>query len=68
MEVILYSTGCPKCNLLKKIMTENKIKYTEVTSIDEMQALGLTEAPQLSIDGQFYKFKDALMWARQNGG
>lgn len=68
MKVILYSTGCPKCNLLKKIMTEKKIKYTEVTSIDEMQALGMTEAPQLCVDGQLYKFKDALTLVRQNGG
>lgn len=68
MDVILYSTGCAKCNILKRIMTERNIKFTENNSTDEMQELGFTEVPQLSVDGKIYSFTDALAWARQNGG
>lgn len=68
MSVILYSTGCPKCNILKKILTERNIPFTENNSTDEMQDLGFKEVPKLDVDGQIYDFTNALSWARQNGG
>ncbi len=66
--VILYSTGCPKCKILCKVMTENHIPFVENNSVEDMQALGFTEAPKLSVNGTIYNFTDALKWARQNGG
>lgn len=68
MNVILYSTGCPKCNILKKILTEKNIAFTENNSVEEMQQLGFQEVPKLDVEGQIYDFTDALAWARQNGG
>ena len=68
MNIILYSTGCPKCNVLKKTLSDRNIQFTEVNSVDEMQRLGFKEAPKLSVDGKIYSFKDAMAWARQNGG
>lgn len=40
--VILYSTGCPRCSVLKKKLEEKGINYTENNSVDEMLALGIS--------------------------
>ena len=46
-EVILYSTGCPKCNVLKQKMDNCGISYTVNDSVDEMLSLGITQVPVL---------------------
>lgn len=68
MKVTLYTTGCPKCKILHKILTENNIQFNENDSVDEMQKLGFKEIPKLDVDGTIYDFKDAIEWARKNGG
>lgn len=62
MNVILYSRGCPKCHVLEKKLNIAGIEYTVNDSIDEMRAIGITELPQLSVDGVRYGFIDALRW------
>lgn len=62
MEVILYSTHCPKCNVLKSKLDEKGIAYTENTNTKEMVAKGFREAPVLEVDGTIYKFKEAVDW------
>lgn len=58
--IILYSTGCPRCNVLKKKLSEKNIAYTENTSTEEMLALGITEVPVLSLDGVLLNFREAV--------
>ena len=58
--IILYTTGCPRCNVLKKKLSDKSITYTENTDVDEMLSLGITEAPMLSVDGKLLKFTDAV--------
>lgn len=60
--LILYSTGCPKCAILKKKLDAAHITYTENNSVDEMQALGMTEAPSLFVDGELLGFRQAVDW------
>lgn len=62
MNVILYSTGCPKCKILKKKLVEKKIDYTENQNVEEMIALGTNQVPVLKIDGTVMKFKEAIEW------
>ena len=38
-EAILYSTGCPKCKVLKQKMDAVGFTYQENNSVDEMLAL-----------------------------
>ena len=66
MRVILYSTGCPKCKVLMKKMDTANIEYEVNTSIDEMQALGFSSAPKLSVGGSVLGFMDAIKWINQN--
>ncbi len=60
--VILYSTGCPKCKILKKKLAEKNIDYTENQNVEEMVALGIDQVPVLKIDGEIMKFKEAVEW------
>ena len=58
--VILYSTGCPKCKVLKIKLDELKIEYTENNSVEDMEKLGIMSVPVLSIDGKMYDFLEAV--------
>lgn len=63
--IILYSTDCPKCKVLKTKMNEKGIKYKENKSIDEMLKLGIKSAPVLSVDGKMMDFKSALTYVKE---
>lgn len=60
--IILYSTGCPLCKVLKSKLDEKGIAYEENNSIDEMQALGITQVPMLKVNEELYAFKQAVDW------
>lgn len=62
MQIILYSTGCPRCMVIQKKLTEKNINYTKVTSEEDILALGVKEVPILSVDGDLMGFKDAVEW------
>ena len=62
MNVILYSTGCPKCNILKKKLSSKNIEYTENQNVDEMISLGIEQVPILSVDGVMMDFGKANHW------
>lgn len=49
--IIMYSTGCPRCLILKRELDKRGIKYTENNSIDEMCKLGINSVPVLCVDG-----------------
>lgn len=66
MNVILYSTNCPKCNVLKKKLDSKSIQYIENHSVEEMLALGITQAPVLSVDGELLDFPRANEWVNQS--
>lgn len=67
-KVILFSTGCSKCGILKKKLDNNKIPYTENNDADEMQRLGMTEAPGLMVDGILLNFGQAINWVSAHAG
>lgn len=72
MEVILYSTGCPKCNVLKKKLEAANINYTEVTDIDKVSQIcnstGFDSVPIIAIeDGHILDFNRAIAWVKQVG-
>lgn len=57
---ILYSSGCPKCEVLKQKMIEKNIDFTECTDIETMLSLGIEQVPVLSINGELYEFAAAV--------
>lgn len=62
-QIILYSTGCPMCHGLEDILNKKGIVYTLCTNEDKMRALGITQVPMLSIDGNLLKAPQAMKWA-----
>lgn len=66
-DIILYTTFCPKCNVLKKKLDEKDISYKICTSIDEMIELGMMTSPYLSVDGNLMDFVQACEWVNEYG-
>lgn len=70
MDIVLYSTGCPRCDQLKKALINANIKYAENNSVEDIKETGITKVPFLKIDGKFLEFAEAMEWInnKQNGG
>ena len=62
---ILFSTGCPKCTILKKKMSQKGIEYTEVSDTQQMLDMGLKSVPWLEVDGQMMNFEQANKWINE---
>lgn len=65
MTVTLYSTGCPRCTVLRKKLDAKGIKYAVNDSTRDMLDLGITQVPVLSIDGKLLPFTKAVEWINQ---
>lgn len=63
--IILHSTGCPKCEVLKKKLNEKGVDYTENHDVEVMFSLGLTHVPILDVNGELLEFADAVAWINQ---
>ena len=66
MDIILYSTGCPKCNVLKSKLAEKNIEFVENNSVEDMMGLGITQVPVLSVCGVLLDFKKAVTWVNNS--
>lgn len=62
MEVVFYSTHCPRCEVLSKKMEKKGITFTEVNDVKEMRQLGFMSVPMLSVDGQIMDFSASIEW------
>lgn len=66
--MILYTTGCPKCKVLALKLDQKNQTYTVNDSIEEMEALGFSEAPMLQLDdGTILDFSDAIQYVNSLG-
>lgn len=65
--VKLYSTHCPKCNLLEKQLLKQNIEFEVIDDKDVMIAKGFQSAPKLEINGEILDYNIALKWV-MNGG
>lgn len=62
MKTILYSTNCPKCNILEKKLKSEGIEFEVVNDAQIMIDKGFEEAPQLEVDGKIMNFMEAISW------
>lgn len=62
MKVILYSTNCPKCNVLEKKMTQKNVEFEIVNGTKEIVKMGYLTAPLLKVDDKIMEFKEANDW------
>ena len=64
MNIIFYSTDCPRCRILKKKLDMAGLEYTINTDVDQMLKMGFQEAPVLGVDNAFMNFTQANTWLR----
>lgn len=63
MEIVLYSTHCPRCSVLEKKLKKKQLHYTEVTDVEVMKKMGLKSAPAMQVDGgKLMNFQEANDW------
>ena len=65
MDVILYSTNCPKCNILEQKLKDKNIEFEICTDVDLMQSKGFTMAPMLEKEGEALDFGSAVKWINE---
>jgi len=62
-KVILYTTGCPNCLALEKLMKKNGIIPDSVISdYNIMSEKGILSVPMLEVDGKLLNFYQAVQW------
>lgn len=62
MSIILYTTHCPRCNVIEKKLQSKKLEYIEVSDVEIMKAKGFTNVPMLDVDGNIMDFSTANEW------
>ena len=62
MDVVFYSTDCPKCKVLKAKLDSKGIDYTVFNDVDKMVEMGITTVPDLMVDGKLMNFKESIEW------
>ena len=60
MKAILYSTGCPRCVTLKRVLDRDGVDYEVVSDIEQMKSLGIESVPVLEYEGKQYSFLEAI--------
>ncbi len=64
-KIILYSTNCPKCNVLKKKLEAAHIEFEEVNDIDVMISKGIMSAPVLQVKDKLLQYLDAVKYVNE---
>lgn len=65
MDIILYSTNCPRCKVLETKLKQKGLSFTIIRDIEEMTSLGLQSAPVLQVNGTLMDFSEGIKWVNQ---
>lgn len=65
MQVTLYSTGCPKCKVLKMKLDSKNINYDTISDVNIIISKGINTVPVLEVDGNIMDFKTAVDWINE---
>ena len=58
--IVLFTTHCPICNMLKEALDAKNITYELREDVTEVLEHGYTHAPVLKVSGKYYSAKEAL--------
>lgn len=59
MKIVLYSTGCPRCNVLETKLKNKGIDFEEINDTELMIDKGFDSVPILEVDGNYMDFGKA---------
>ena len=65
--IVLYSTGCPNCKVLERLLKRQNVDFVISDDIEELIKKGFQTAPVLSVDGELKQFKEAIDWVKKQG-
>lgn len=67
-KVILYTSDtCSRCHVVKHMLDEHSVDYTEVTDRDYILSLGVEGVPALEVDGEIIsEYPRVLSWLKKN--
>lgn len=70
MNIKLYSTNCPKCNVLEKKLEEAKIPFDLITDMEVIKEVAtkykVTQAPLLQVkEDSVMSFSEAIKWVKE---
>ena len=68
MNIVLYTTHCPKCKVLEQKLKDKKVEYWICEDIDKMARLGIESVPVLGINGNLIDFGRAIRWVNSLEG
>lgn len=68
MNVVLYSTNCPKCLILEKKLTQKGISFEINNNVEAIRELGYLAAPLLKVDDEVMDFSKANTWINAQEG
>ena len=68
MQIILYTTHCPRCTVLEKKLKQKNIPYLTIDDEEVMKEAGFTEVPMMKVgSGNPMNFKHANDWINKWG-
>lgn len=68
MNITVYTDEfCPRCKVLKTKLSNAGLQYTEINEFDEseLERLGFEQLPVLSVDGEFFDYKEAINFVNE---
>jgi len=66
--MVLYSTGCPRCKVLKMKMEKKGLNFEVSTDIQNLIDKGFQTAPALELDdGKILTFEQAVKYVNEAG-
>lgn len=70
MDTILYSSHCPKCNVLEKKLEQKGIEFTVCDDFDPalIEEMGYDTLPVLQVGQTLYDFGTANTWLNELEG
>ena len=63
--VVLYSTHCPKCQIIEKKLQQKGISFVEENDVNKMLSMGIKSVPWLDADGELMDFAQANKWINE---
>ena len=64
MDIILYTTHCPRCKVLETKLKEKKINYYICDDLNIMEDKGIITSPILDIGNNLLDFGQAIKWLK----
>lgn len=64
-KVIIYTSDCPKCKVLKAKLDSKNIKYSVCSDKAYMIGRGFAEVPKLEVNNKILGFAEAVKWINQ---